>query len=184
MIRAGLTRWLHAPRLTGRQALLFGVAALAVPTLIRLAVYGTVTGCEFTPYLPFVLVSAVLVRWWQAALVALGSVVILGGLFLGPSHDHVGAACFLSSAGMFLASSAAIIGTVLGIRRVLAAHLARSAVQDSGAGIIFSLEQEQVWATWHGDGPPLPLGSKDKVSEMMKDFLAQLELGERLNRRS
>ena len=85
MIRAGSTRWLIMPLLTGRFALLCAMVAVALPTLVRAAVDGVVTGCEFTPYLPFVLVCAILLRWWQAGAVALVSVGIIGGLF-GGSH--------------------------------------------------------------------------------------------------
>ena len=181
MIRAGLRRWLQEPRLTGWPALLSIVVAVAFPTLIRATVDGTVTGCELTPYLPFVLVSAVFLRWWQAAGVAIASVAVLGGLFMGPSHYPSDMACFLSAAGIFLASSAMIIGTVIGVRRTLVAFLSRGASEESG-GVIFSLEEGQVWASWHGGGPPMPLGSKERVSEMMRDFLAQVEVGKRLNR--
>ena len=182
MIRAGLTRWIEAPRATGRLAFLCGIGAVALPTLIRAAVNGSVTGCEFTPYLPFVLISAILLRWWQAAVVAVGSVLVLGGFF-GGSLTHFEAACFQSAAGIFLASSAMIIGIVLLVRRTIAAVLGRGAYDASG-GIIFSLEEGQVWASWHGNGPPVPLGSQERVSEMMEDFLAQVEVGKRLTRKS
>ena len=182
MIRAGLTRWIEAPRLTGPQALFCGIAAVALPTAVRAAVNGAVTGCEFTPYLPFVLVCAILMRGWQAAAVAVTSALILGGLFEG-SLTHFEAACFQSAAAVFLASSAMIIGTVMIVRRTVAAVLSRGAYDASG-GIIFSLEEGQVWASWHGNGPPVPLGSQERVSEMMEDFLAQVEVGKRLTRKS
>lgn len=181
MVRARLNRWLQAPRLTGWVAFFCAMALLAFPTMIRAAVHGTVTGCEFTPFLPFVLISAVLLRWWQAALLSIVFVAVLGGLFLGPSHYPQDLSCFLSAAGLFLASAAMIIGTVIGVRRGLAILLSRG-VPEGADAVIFSLEDDQVWASWHGDRPPTPLGSKARVSEMMKDFLAQLEVGERLNR--
>ena len=74
MVRAPLTGWL---------ALLGAIAAVALPTVVRVAVNGVVTGCEFTPYLPFVLISAILLGWKHAIAVALASVVVLGGLFFG-----------------------------------------------------------------------------------------------------
>jgi hypothetical protein len=179
VIRAGLTRWLQGPPLTGRDALLCVLAAVAIPTVIRLAINGVVTGCEFTPYLPFVFVSAILLRWWKAALVALAAVAILGGLIGGP---HQAAACFLPSAGIFLLSSAAMIGMVVLIRGVIVAIQSRGADGPSD-GIVFSLEKDEVWASWYGEGPPLRLGSQQRVSRMMKDFLRQEEIGKRLNRR-
>ena len=52
----------------------------------------------------------------------------------------------------------------------------------SAGGIVFSLEKGEVWASWYGHGAPVHLGSQRKVSEMMEDFLAQVEVGKRLNR--
>ncbi len=183
MIRAGLTRWVQAPPVTGPLALLGGFVAVALPTGIRAAIDGVVTGCEFTPYLPFVLLSAILMRWWHAGLVALVSVAVLGGLFFGPLIDPHGMACFLSGASIFLASSAVMIAIVVFARRVFGAMLNRGADESSG-GIVFSLDQGKVWASWYGQGPPVLLGSQRKVSVMMEDFLAQEELGKRLTRRS
>ena len=182
-IVAGLTRWLHAPPATGRLALLCGVIAVALPTAVRAAVNGIVTGCEFTPYLPFVLVSALLLRWWQASAVALASVAILGGLFVSPPSASFLEACFISSAGIFLASSAIMIGAVILVRQVFA-HIHSRGRDESAGGIVFSLEQNQVWASWYGSGPPMILGSEEKVGEMMEDYLAQVELGKRLTGKS
>src|SRR4051795_10374793 len=114
MVRAELLRWLLGPRLSGWQVLFCGLIAIWIPTIIRLAVNGLVTGCEFTPYLPFVLISAILLRWWQAGAVALGSVAIMGGLF-SDSHNFM-LPCFTSAAGIFLASSAVMIGVPVGLR--------------------------------------------------------------------
>ncbi len=182
MIRARLTRWLLAPSLTGRLALLFGIFILVVPTIVRADVDDVVTGCEFTPYLPFVLLAALLLRWWNAAAVALASVAILGTLFIGPPNQLLASSCFLSSAGIFLAASAAMIGSVMLFRSVVAAVHRRGADESAG-GIVFSLERGEVWASWYGQGPPVLLGSQEKVSGMMEDFLAQQELGKRLNGR-
>ena len=179
MIRAALTRWLHAPFATGWLALACAIAAVAIPTGIRAAVSGVVTGCEFTPYLPFVLFSAIALRWWQAGVVALASVPILGGLFEGlPLHTS---SCFVTAAGMFLASSALIIAVAAVTRRVIAALHNRGADESAG-GIVFSLERGEVWASWYGYGAPMRLGTQKGVSEMMEDFLAQVELGNRLTR--
>lgn len=183
MTRAGLTRWVQAPPVTGPLALLGVVVAVAIPTAIRAAIDGVVTGCEFTPYLPFVLLSAILMRWWHAGAVAVASVAVLGGLFFGPLVDPHGMACFLSGAGIFLASAAVMIAVVVLARRVCAAMLNRGADESPG-GIVFSLDQGKVWASWYGQGPPVLLGSQRKVSVMMEDFLAQEELGKRLTGRS
>jgi len=154
------------------------LTAVAIPTSIRAAMSGHVTGCEFTPYLPFVLLSAIFLRGWQAAAVALTSVAIMGGLFQG-SLVHL-TSCFIPSAGMFLASSALMIGVAVVMRRVVAALQNRDSDESAG-GIVFSLEQDQVWASWYGQGAPVRLGSRRKVADMMEDFLAQEELAKRLN---
>jgi hypothetical protein len=182
MMRTTLSRWLQAFPLTGRLALLCMLVSVGLPTIVRAAVHGVMTGCEFTPYLPFVLISAILLRWWQASAVALASVAILGGLFAGPTFE-LAAPCFISGAGMFLASSALIIGVAIFVRGMFGALQDRGADESAG-GIVFSLEQGTVWASWYGQGSPVRLGSQRRVSEMMKDFLAQEELAKRLNRRS
>jgi len=171
----GFGRWLRLPVLSDWQALLCGVVAVGIPTLVRAAVNGEVTGCEFTPYLPFVLISAVLLRWWQAGIVALASVAIMGDLFSGSMSVMP---CFVPAAAIFLASSAAMIGVAMLLRRCIQD---RSTEQPSG-GIVFSLEKGEVWASWYGDGQPVRLGTERKVAVMMEDFLAQVELGKRLNR--
>ena len=183
MIRGSLTRWVQAPPVTGPLALLGIIVAVALPTAIRAAIDGIVTGCEFTPYLPFVLLSAILMRWWHAGAVAVVSVAVLGGLFFGPLVDPHGMACFLSGAGIFLASSAMMIAIVVSARRVFAIVLNRGADESPG-GIVFSLDQGKVWASWYGQGPPVLLGSQRRVSGMMGDFLAQEELGKRLTDRT
>ncbi|TMJ12051.1 MAG: hypothetical protein E6G94_14620 [Alphaproteobacteria bacterium] len=177
MPTAGLKRLLLAPSLSGKMALLCGAAAIGFPTLVRAAVAGEVTGCEFTPYLPFVLASAILVRWWQAAIVALSAVGILGGFFGGPLLYHL--TCFLVAAGIFLASSAMVILIAVLIRQLVAA------LHDRGDGgeIVFSLEAGEVWASWYDDGAPVRLGPKHKVAPTMQKFLAEDELGKRLTKR-
>ena len=178
MLRTVFNRILEAPLLSGWMALFGGIIAVGIPTSVRAAISGVVTGCEFTPYLPFVLLSAIILGWRAALLVTLASVGVLGGLFAGPTNHLVTEACFLSSAGIFLTSSALIIGTVVLVRHAFASIL--RANEEPGDGIIFSLEKGQVWASWHGAGPPVRLGSKRRVGLMMEDYLAQVEVGERL----
>ena len=120
MVRRHLTRWLGAPIINGKLALICGILAVALPTAVRAAVHGSVTGCEFTPFLPFVFLAAILIGWWQAGLVALASVAILGGLFVGPPGEFLHDSCAQSAAGVFLASSAVIITVVTLIRRIIA----------------------------------------------------------------
>lgn len=173
-----LTHWLQAPFVTGWLALFCGIFAVAIPTLIRFYANDVVTGCEFTPYLPFVMLSAILLRWWQAGVVALASAALFSGLFVGPSNEFFDLSCVLSSVGIFLAASAMIIGIVVVLRRTIADIFSHP--DEGSGGVIFSLEEGQVWASWYGKGPPVCLGSQSKVGEMMEDFLAQEELAKRL----
>ena len=180
MMRAELNRWLRVPTLTGVTALACMIAAVAIPTLARASLNGEITGCEFTPYLPFVLASALLLRWWHASIVAISSVAIMGGLFQG-SLLHP-ASCFIPAAWMFVVSSALMIGVSLVLKRVIAAIQDRG-TDESAGGIVFSLDNGDVWASWYGQGSPVRLGSQRKVSEMMEDFLAQSEIAKRLTRK-
>ena len=75
-----------------------------------------------------------------------------------------------------------MIGAAILIRRVIMAIRVRGSDESAG-GIVFSLEKGEVWASWYGEGPSLRLGSQQRVSAMMADFLKQEEVGKRLNGR-
>src|SRR4051812_6366515 len=152
MMRVRLYRWLHAPVLTGWPALLCGLVVIGLPTLVRAAVSAELTGCEFTPYLPFVLAAAILLRWWQTAGLSVMAVAIMGGLFDGSLlHPKP---CFISAATIFLAASAMMIGAAILLRHLVAA-MKNPAHDESAGGIVFSLENGEVWASWYGHGAPM-----------------------------
>ena len=174
-------KWLALTPLAGRFALICGIGAVAIPTLVRAGLQGHVTGCEFTPYVPFVLVSAFLLRWWQAALIALASIAVMGGLFDGSLFHPM--SCFFASAGTFAVTSAIMIG-IAAIGRRLITPFPDWAADRSRDRIVFSLDKGHVWANWHGSGPPVRLGTREQVSYMMEDFLAQEELAERLEQKA
>jgi hypothetical protein len=46
--------------------------------------------------------------------------------------------------------------------------------------LIFSLTEGYVWASWPGTVASVKLGSRAAVTAVMRDFLAQCELGDRL----
>lgn len=168
------TRWVALTPLTGRPALLCAFSALAFPTLFRAAIQGVVTGCEFTPYLPFVFIAAILLRWWLAGLVAVASVAIMGGVFDGSLLHPM--SCFIPAATVFVASSTVMIGIAMFVRRLVQS---RGAGVSTG-GVIFSLEKGEVWASWYGQAAPVRLGARSDVSRMMADFLAQEQVAKRL----
>lgn len=176
MARARFWQWLRMLPMGGWQSLLCAFLAVALPTAVRAAVSGVVTGCEFTPYVPAVFLSAILLRWWLAGAVALTSTAIMGGIFEGSRGIEL--PCFASAAGIFIASSALMIGIAVVTRSVIA-RLQKP--NDDAGGLVFSLEKGEVWASWYGHDAPIRLGAQRKVTEMMEDFLAQVQLGKRLN---
>ena len=90
MTQAGiLVRWLASPSVTGVKALVLGIAMVAIPTAIRAAVDGIVSGCEFSIFLPFVLVSAILMEWRYAAAVSLACVGLADYLFMAPGQNFL-----------------------------------------------------------------------------------------------
>lgn len=165
MNRSHLTRALASPLATGWPAFACAAVAVALPTGYRAAIDGVVTGCEFTPYLPFVLLAAVFIGWWQAGAITLLSVAILGGMF-GASGPMFDMPCFISAAATFAGASAVIIAFVMIVRRVLAGANAHGSDTEAG-GVVLSLEQGDVWASWYGQGRPVRLGSQRKVTEML-----------------
>jgi hypothetical protein len=51
-------------------------------------------------------------------------------------------------------------------------------------GVILSLRDDQVWASWLDDRAPVMLGDHAVVLAVMRDFIRQSELGERLVNRA
>ena len=172
-----LRKWLVATPIAGKPAFTIAVAAVGLPTLYRLSLNGMVMGIGYCPYLPFVLLSALLLGWKRAAAVTLVSAVVADALFVGPRFQlFEGSTAMLGDLG-FLAASALIIALVQAIRTAFEDLIGPTASN----GIFFSLENGQAWASWPTAGFHLRLGPQDDVAEMMKDFVAQVELGKRLN---
>ena len=179
MNRVELVRRLLVPSVTGVQAFGLAIVLIAIPTLIRAAVDGFVTGCEFSVYLPFVLVAAVFMEWRYAAIVALASVGLADYLFMTHPTFFSGP-CDIYVVAVFLIISTLIIALVGGIRAKFAGIISTDRSEFAAGQVVFSLEDNQAWAGWHGHKTMVQLGKKDDVAEMMEDFLAQLELAERL----
>jgi hypothetical protein len=174
-----LRKWLVTTPIAGKPALWFAVAAVGLPTLYRMSLDGIVMGIGYCPYLPFVLFSAVLLGWRQAAVIALISVAVVDVLFVGQRFQlFEGPTDMLGDLG-FLVASALIIALVQAIRTAFEDLVGPTVA----GGVIFSLKDGQAWASWPTAGYHLRLGPQDDVAEMMKDFVAQVELGKRLNRK-
>ena len=182
MIRDSLTNMVLAPSIRGVPAALCVVLTAAVPSAIRAAVAGFVSGCELTIYLPFVLVAVLFLGWRHAAATALLSVLFAEFVMMQPHHSFLSSACSIYSLSVFAGASLALIGTVEGLRRLMNWRLEK--IGSSEGNIVFSLENGQAWASWYGQTSPVQLGPHEEVAEMMQDFIAQLEVGRRLQRAS
>jgi len=175
-----LKQWLARPAVTGWEAMALAILAVAIPAALRESLRGIVSGCETTAFIPFVLFSAIFLGWRHATLVALAAAWSADFLFMGHNHRLLDGACDIFGDGAFLLSSALIIGLVEGIRGQIS-ELPASGTERKSGGIVFSLRDGEAWASWYGGGSPVRLGREEDVAEMMEDFLAQLEIGKRLN---
>jgi hypothetical protein len=172
LVRKGLV----VTPLTGKYAVICAIAAVALPTLYRTSLDGMVMGIGYCPYLPAVLLSAVLLGWRRAAVIAVISALVIDALFVGKSYRVFDGPTAVFGDIQFLVAAAAIIGF---------AHAMRTAFADliapTGTGsVIFSVKDGQAWASWPTTGYTLRLGPQDDVAEIMKDYLAQLECGKQL----
>lgn len=180
MTRNGLMGVLLAPPITGMRAIGYTILAVAIPTLIRLAVTPIVSGCEFGVFLPFILMTAIFMGWKHAAAAAVASAAIAKFVIMG-SFKFSLESCDTYSVGILLLASTAVIGVVHAFRRVISGCFEPLGASDfSNGGVVFSLEDEKAWASWYGKQWPVQLGPEEEVAEMMEDFLAQKELGKRL----
>ena len=183
MIRAAfLTSWFVTP-ISGVLAPILGVAALAVPTAILSLNHALPAGACCTTFYPFVILAAVLLRPIFAAATAIGSIGLADALFMGPRYRLFETPMDEFGDIVSLVSFALILGIVWWLRRVIVAQRAKASAQWE-SGIIFSLEKGVAFARLPGAHIPIALGPENEVAEMMRDFLAQLELGKRLTRRA
>ena len=168
-------RWFLAPPISGYRAILFGLAAVALPTLIRASVQGSVSGIVFSSYIPFVLLSAIALEWTHAAVVALVSAFVARMLFIEPRFVFLAGPTDVFGIAVFLVASAMIIKFVSALKGVVV-DVPGSATARRRNGIVFSLEGGDAWASWQGDSCSIRLGNYDEVAEMMQDFLAHRDL--------
>ena len=108
---------------------------------------------------------------------------VFGDLFfVGPPRQLLEGPSDVFGVTVFLASSALIIGFVHAARAIVENSSRPVRPDEQSAQVVFSLEGGQAWASWYGSHSWVRPGPKDEVAEMMEDFLAQLELGKRLDR--
>jgi hypothetical protein len=181
MTRSGfLTNLLLAPPLSGRQAILVGIVALAVPTWILSLDHALPAGACCTTYFPFVMFSAVMMGPSYASAVAVGSASLADALYMGPRFKIFDSPMDRFGDVTALVSFALVIGLAYLVRLAALRLLRLRDDVESSSGIIFSLERGQAWASWPGSAA-VRLGPQSEVAEMMEDFLAQVELGKRLS---
>lgn len=179
--RHGLSRRvLIAPPLTGKRAWFFAAVAVGVPTLIRVAVHGSVSSAVFLTYIPFVLLAVMALRPWAAATIALACAVLADFFFIKPYFAFADGPNDLFGIGAFLVTSALLIGLVHVVRRFLGDCLHPDLPHEISRKIIFSEREGEAWASWQSGRPPVKLGPHTDVARMMEDYIAQVELGERL----
>ncbi|MCL6683552.1 DUF4118 domain-containing protein [Sphingomonas alba] len=177
-----LKRWLVEPPVFDAMVLPCAFAAVTVPTALRFVVDDHISGVAFSPYLPFVLIAALLMDWRYAALVALASAAVADMMFIDPRFVPIAGPTDVFGILVFLGTSALMLTLVRAARYFVRNSPGPVACESKATGIIFSLEDGQAWASWSGCGSRQRLGPEEEVAGMMKDFLAQVEIGRRLNR--
>jgi len=171
-------KWLLVSPQAGKSAIVVGVLAVALPTILRASLDGSVFGTGLLLYFPFVTLAAMLFEWKAATIIMLVSALMADWLFSLPHHRLFEEPSDLFEVVMFLGASTLIIALVHAIRTTFRELVGPA----SKGGVFFSLEGDQVWASWPEAGFHLRLGSQHEVGSMMKDFLAQCALAERLER--
>ena len=185
MIHVGkLEPFISEPSASGSRAIFWVIVAVAVPTAVRESVQGIVSGCAMVPYVPAVVLAAIFLGWRYAAMVALVSAIVADALFMGVGHSLLEGPCDIFGTSLFLLSSAMIIGSVEIVRAELGKLSGLHGRSERAGGIVFSVENGQVWASWYGQDKPVHLGQQHEVAEMMQDFLAQVELARYLAERN
>src|SRR4051794_26513620 len=118
IVRA-LKGWLERPPATGVAALFCAIAAIVLPTIIRSLVDEDVSGVAFSPYIPFVLLTAILTGWRYAALVTVASAIVADLLFIDPRFQPLAGPTDAFGISVFFASGALIIVLVQAARLIV-----------------------------------------------------------------
>jgi hypothetical protein len=176
-----LTSFVPASPLKGPAMLVTAIAVVAAPTLIRFAI-DPGQGDGFCAYVPFVVLAAIALEWRVAAVVAAASGLLAASLFEGVRGELFEAQCEIISFIFFGLASALVIGLAQTFRKAVAEPLRFRATRPASNGLVFSREAGQACVSWHGGQSFVPLGPADEVEVMMRDFLAQQEVGRRLRR--
>ena len=172
-------QWFLSPPVSGYRAVLLGLAAITVPTVIRASLDGMVSGIVFSAYIPFVLLSAIALKWTHATIMAACSAFVASMMFIEPRFVFLAGPTDVFGMAIFLIASATIIKFAHSLKGIVV-DSPGSAAARCRTGIVFSSENGDAWASWQGHGCSVRLGTQEEVAEMMRDFLLQKDLGERL----
>jgi len=110
--RLSLRRLLASQPLSGRLAFLVAAIAILIPTALLAAFDGTAAPVAVAPYVPFMLISAILLNWWSASLVALASAMIDDAFFVGTPPSLLEGPADMFMVGAFLIVAAIVFGFV------------------------------------------------------------------------
>jgi hypothetical protein len=191
LTRTALQRsWFVLPPLRGKWAIGWGLLSLPAAALIRSSMdCPDAIGECCTPFFVLVLLTAILLGFLPAVATAIGSAAV-SLLLYSPTASAMPMQMAVHSDGefwgmaLFFFYCAIIIGAVEFARRSFARYSRIYNPQESSSGVIFSLEDGQAWASWPGSPSPVRLGPEHEVTVMMHDFIAQVELGQRLAERT
>jgi hypothetical protein len=176
-----LSKLLLAPPAKGMRALYYGVALITIPTAIRFLLGYIIDQLPFFPYIPFVIVAAIVLDWRYACAVAFISWIVADLLFIETKYQLEFGPYEVVGFTIFFVSAALLIALAEAVRRIVENSLRPARPEGIAAPVVFSLEGGQAWASWYGSHSWVRLGPENDVAEMMQDFLAQRELGKRFD---
>ena len=115
-------------------------------TFIRCLVDSAISGVALSPYLPFVVMAALLIGWRPAVATALASAAVADMLFIDPRYVPMAGPTDLFAIAVFLVCAALIIVIVPSARVIVENCPGPLPREHKATGIIFSLEKGQAWA--------------------------------------
>lgn len=119
MTRIGFVRRAMLAELPHWARFLWAVLAVAIPTLLRVAIDNGTNGVPFVTYFPAIMLAAVFLDWRYAAAVAIGSAIVAKRLFIGGALVTEMDLANLLITGMFFLSCALLIVIGATLRRTL-----------------------------------------------------------------
>ena len=173
--------WFVAPPLAGKWVLLWILISLPVALVIRNSMHCTeLVGDCCTPLLVFVMLTAILFGTWAALISVAAAAAVLLLLYSPPVGHAVGSEGEAWGLALFVLYCLLTVGAVQYVRRCFVRFSRSAGTQERSSGVIFSLEEGHAWASWPGSPAPVRLGPEHEVTRMMEDFIAQVEVGQRL----